>query len=98
MSVGNAGFEMQYGGLSASANCTLNASDGSSDSQDIPVSGAALGDLVLVSVDADVTDGTITADVTSADTVTVVLNNNSGSSVDLSSSSETVYVVVIQKV
>jgi hypothetical protein len=39
-------------------------------SGDVTVTGAALGDMVLVSVGVDVTDATVTAQVTAANTVT----------------------------
>ena len=57
--------------------------DGNEASQDITVTGAALGDFVSdVSSSLDILDLTMTANVTAANTVTVVLNNNTGGTVD----------------
>jgi len=57
--------------------------DGDEASQDITVTGAALGDFVSeVSSSLDILDLTMTANVTAANTVTVVLNNNTGGTVD----------------
>lgn len=61
--------------------------------QTVTVTGAALGDLVLASFSLDVTDLVLTADVTAADTVTVVLSNPTASAVDLASGTLTVLVV-----
>jgi hypothetical protein len=68
--------------------------DGDETATDITVEGANLGDFVLASFSLDVTDLTLTADVTAADTVTVVLANNTGAGVDLASG--TVRVLVIK--
>jgi len=48
---------------------------------DITVPGAALGDYVLIASEYDPVDLTVTAQVTAANTVTVVLNNNTGAAV-----------------
>jgi hypothetical protein len=59
----------------------------------VTVTGAALGDLVLVSFSLDVTDLVLTADVTAADTITVVLSNPTSGAVDLASGTLTVVVI-----
>jgi len=59
--------------------------DGDEEAQEITVTGAALGDFVVVSFSLDVTDLTLTADVTAASTVTAVLANNTGGAIDLAS-------------
>ena len=53
--------------------------------EDVTVTGAALGDFVLVSCSIDTADGTLTGTVTSADTVEIVLANNTGSGLNLGS-------------
>jgi len=67
-------------------------SDGNEEATDITVTGAALGDIVMVSHSLDVSDLQLTADVTSANTVSVVASS-SGDTVNLSSG--TVRVLVI---
>ena len=71
------------------------AADGDEEAKDITVTGASLGDFVLVSLSIDVADLTLVANVTAADTVTCILANNTGGAVDLASC--TAYVLVIQK-
>ena len=68
------------------------AADGNDSAADITVTGAALGDLVMVSHSLDVADLQLTADVTAANTVSVVASS-SGDTVDLGSG--TVRVLVI---
>lgn len=58
---------------------------GSSTSTTLTVSGAALGDFVLASFSLSLQGMSISAYVSDTNTVTVVLNNNSGSAVDLAS-------------
>lgn len=71
--------------------------DGDEAAADITVAGVALGDIVTgVSLGVDVVDATVTANVTAADTVTVVLANNTGGAVDLAST--TVRVVGLRLV
>lgn len=62
-----------------------NIADGNEEAQDITVTGAALGDFVLVSFSLDVTDLVLTGCVTAANTVTASLSNNTGGAIDLSS-------------
>lgn len=66
---------------------------GASESKEITVTGASLGDYVLVSFSLDVQDMTLTADVTAANTVTAVLANNSGGAVNLGSGTLSVLVL-----
>jgi len=66
--------------------------DGNEEATDITVTGAALGDIVMVSHSLDVQDLQITADVTAANTVTAVISS-SGDTVDMGSG--TVRVLVI---
>lgn len=69
--------------------------DGDEDAADITVAGAALGDFVLVAPAVDVTDAQLTATVTAANTVTVVLSNSTGGAVDLAS--QTIKGVVLKE-
>lgn len=83
-------------GLDGSA--TWNAGslvDGAGESKDITVTGAALGDFVVASLGVDIVDFVVSASVTATDTVTVRLQNESGSTVDLAST--TVYVRVLPR-
>ena len=66
--------------------------DGDELASDITVTGAALGDIVMVSHSLDVADLQLTADVTAANTVSVVASS-SGDTVNLDSG--TVRVLVI---
>jgi|10_taG_2_1085330.scaffolds.fasta_scaffold173829_2 hypothetical protein len=70
--------------------------DGDEQAAGITVTGAELGDFVLASLSVDVDDMALTADVTAANLVTVVLSNNTGGAKDLASS--TVSVLVIKNV
>lgn len=67
--------------------------DGDEESAEITVTGAVLGDFVLVSHSLDVADLAIVASVTAADTVTYQLLNNTGGTIDLSSGTVTVRVL-----
>lgn len=60
----------------------------------ITVSGAALGDFCLVSSSLDVQDLVLDAQVTAANTVTVVLANNTGSALDIGT--PTIAVLVLK--
>jgi hypothetical protein len=60
-------------------------SDGDEAAEEVTVTGAALGDFVVASMSIDVTDLSLTASVTAADTVTVVLGNWTGGAIDLGS-------------
>ena len=69
--------------------------DGDMEAKDITVTGAALGDFVLVSPSIDVTDLQLTATVTATNTVTAVLSNSTGAGVNLGSM--TVYARVFPR-
>jgi parallel beta-helix repeat protein len=66
--------------------------DGDEEAKDVTVTGAALGDIAIASINKDVLDLTLTASVTVADTVTVVLANNTGGAVDVASGTVNVMV------
>jgi len=69
--------------------------DGDEEAKDITVTGAALGDFVLVSASIDVADLALVAQVTATDTVTAQLLNNTWGAIDLASM--TVRVAVIPR-
>ena len=69
--------------------------DGDEAAEEVAVTGAQLGDFALASMSIDTTDITLTATVTAADTVTVILANNTGGSIDLGSG--TLYVMVMPR-
>lgn len=56
---------------------------GSQTSTTVTATGASLGDFAQVSLDVDLQDQIVTAYVSAADTVTVVLLNETGGSIDL---------------
>jgi len=66
--------------------------DGNEEAKVITVTGAALGDYVDVSYSIDVTDLEVSAQVTAADTVTVIVSNNTGGTIDLASATVRVLV------
>ena len=68
-------------------------SDGDEEAQDVTVPGASLGDFVMSSFSLDVADLMLTSAVTAANTVTAVLANNTGGSIDLDSGTLRVRVV-----
>lgn len=75
-------------GLVFSGSTTWDASSiavGAMEAKDVTVTGATLGDFVIPAPSIDITDLTISASVTAADTVTVVLANNTAGAVDLGS-------------
>lgn len=67
--------------------------DGDSEDKDITVTGAALGDFVLVAFSIDITGLVLTAVVTATNTVTATLTNSTGGAVDLTSATVTVRVL-----
>ena len=69
--------------------------DGDEVAQEVTVTGAALGDFVLSSLSIDVADLVLTGAVTAANTVTLVLANNTGGAIDLASA--TAYARVIKR-
>lgn len=69
--------------------------NGAEEMKEVTVTGAALGDFAIPSFSLDVTDLQLTADVTAANTVTALLNNNTGGAIDLASG--TIYILVIKR-
>lgn len=61
------------------------AGDDTEAAADITVTGAELGDIVLIAPGVDVTDGQLTATVTAANTVTAVFSNVTGGAINLAS-------------
>jgi len=59
--------------------------DGDELAEDVAVVGAVFGDFALASMSIDVTDLIITASVTAANVVTVILSNNTGGAINLGS-------------
>ncbi len=57
--------------------------DGNEDNGDVTITGAALGDIVLVGPGVDVADLNVDAYVTAADTVSWSVSNNTGGTIDL---------------
>jgi len=66
--------------------------DGNEETEDVTVTGAALGDYAVATMSIDVTDLTITASVTASNVVTVVVGNFTGGAIDLGSGTLTVKV------
>lgn len=69
--------------------------DGNEEATTVTVTGAEVGDYAVASFSNDVSDLTLDAQVTAADTVTCVLANNTGGAVDLASG--TVYARVFRR-
>jgi len=72
--------------------------DGNEDATTVTVPGAKLGDFALASFSLDVSDLVLDANVTAADTVSVVLANNTGGTVDLSSGTLRVKVIPVDAI
>ena len=70
--------------------------DGNEEAKVVTVSNAVLGDMAIASFSLDVTDLTLDAQVTAADTVTCVLANNTDGAIDIGEG--TVSVRVFKKV
>ena len=66
---------------------------GDEEALEVTVPGASLGDFVLSSFSVDVADLMLTAAVPAANTVTAVLANNTGGSIDLASGTLRVRVI-----
>lgn len=71
----------------------VSIADGAFEAKNITVTGAALGDFVLVGAGIDVVDMLVSATVTAENTVTIVLQNETGGAVDLASSTWNVMVL-----
>tara|TARA_R100000458_G_C8261393_1_gene236874 strand:+ start:118 stop:432 length:315 start_codon:yes stop_codon:yes gene_type:complete len=69
--------------------------DGDEEALEVTVTGAALGDFVMSSLSIDVADLVLTGAVTAANTVTLILANNTGGAVNLGAA--TAYVLVVPK-
>ena len=67
--------------------------DGTQESKDFTVTGAALGDFAIAGAGIDVTDLIVSAVVTAANTVTITLANETGGAVDLGSSTWNALVI-----
>lgn len=103
LAIGQAGSEVNINTtLISGGNTILSGSDtwdaasiadGDMESVDVTVTGAALGDFVLVSLGVDTEDLGLVGAVTAADTVTVTLLNNTGGAVDLASTTVSVKVI-----
>ena len=66
---------------------------GAQESKDITVTGAALGDFVLVGAGVDVVDIAVSGVVTATNTVTITILNETAGTVDLGSSTWNVMVI-----
>ena len=73
----------------------VSIADGDEEDKDVTVTGAVLGDYAIASLSIDVADLVLDAQVTTADTVTCVLANNTGAAVDLAEG--TIYVRLIKR-
>ena len=81
-------------GMTASATWDpASIADGNEVAVEVTVPDAKLGDFVLASFSLDVADLMLTAAVTAANTVTAVLANNTGGSVNLGSGTLRVKVI-----
>lgn len=69
--------------------------DGNEDEQAITVAGAALGDFVLITPALDAQTLQFSATVSAANTVEVVVSNNTGGTIDLAS--QDIWGVVLKK-
>ncbi|GAG09652.1 unnamed protein product [marine sediment metagenome] len=72
-----------------------NLTSGSHDEQNVTVTGAVMGDYAVASFSLDLTHLDVTASVTAADTVTVVISNHHDSAVDVAEG--TLYVRVFRR-
>ena len=70
--------------------------DGDAASGEVTVTGAQMGDFVIPSFSLDVDDLDLHADVTSENTVTCIMSNSTGRTIDLASG--TVYVLVFERI
>ncbi len=72
--------------------------DGNEEAKTVTVPGAKLGDFAFASLSVDVADLVLDAQVTAANTVTCVLANNTGGSINLASATVRVKVVPIDAI
>lgn len=103
LAVGDKGVEKTVANASGHLYAHLVASEtkdwgslaaGASATEAVTVTGAALGDFAVASMNISLSGLTMTAYVSAANTVTVVLANNTGSPVDLAPG--TLYVAVLK--
>lgn len=73
------------------------AADAGFASVDVTVTGAALGDIVLVALGVDTVDLGLTGAVTAANTVTLTVQNDTGGAVDLASTTATIVVLKVKQ-
>lgn len=86
----------KFKGLEASATWdAASIANGAMEAKNVTLVGSALGDYAQASLSIDIADLILTANVTTANTVTAVLSNNTGSAVDLASC--TLYVKVTKR-
>ncbi|MFA5500920.1 MAG: hypothetical protein WC404_07575 [Candidatus Omnitrophota bacterium] len=101
MSQGNVAFELLNGKGILSGTATWDASsiaDGDEEAKEITVTGAELGDPVLMScLSIDIADLQLTADVTASNTVTAVLSNSTGGAIDLASCTVKAWVIDVSE-
>ena len=67
--------------------------NGAEEALEVTVSGAELGDFVLASLNVDMLDGVLRGAVTAADTVTLVIANNTGDAINIASGTANVLVI-----
>lgn len=92
--VGGPGSEVGISFLTGTATWDPGSiADQAFEAVDVTVTGAALGDVAFAGFSLDVQDLVISATVTAADTVTVVLSNQTSGAVDLASGTVRVYVI-----
>lgn len=83
-----------FGGLNGSATWDVGSLvDAAGESKDVTVTGAALGDFAVASLGVDVQGMTVTASVKAANTVTVRIQNETGGTLDLASTTVAVRVI-----
>lgn len=67
--------------------------DGNEEAKEVTVPGASLGDFAFASLDTDVLDLVLDANVTAANTVTCILANNTGGNINAASGTLRVKVI-----
>ncbi len=70
--------------------------DADQSAGDVAVPGAVLGDFVMVECPVDLVDGTIHAQVTAADVVTIIVSNDTGSAITALSGGVTFKGVILR--
>ena len=72
--------------------------DGNEEMEEVAVTGAVFGDYCTASLSIDILDLEISASVTAADIVTVIVSNNTGGAIDLASATLRVRVTSLSGV